>query len=678
MTDSSQATPVERLTPAAHIKMRNPKILHRVYFNDMPPYRDPFGRFLDSWKREMPDYTIMHWNASNCDLDANGWVRQAAAAKSPVFLSEYFRWKALKEFGGVYLDADCEVLNGKRLHAIIDDVFASEQYDSAVGVEDFAAGHPTAQTMIAKPGSALVDFMVRMYDETLSGAMWHWREMRGFIGPQLISLFFMEHGYTAEKGMLPRLEEPAVNAGVKIYPQEYFSPKFAIDGKTLRYTENTCIYHLFANMNMPWTDETKKRLRESPALFSEYIRLLNPLKVLHRIYFGFDGKPDSCAGYLDTWKEQLPGYEVRHWNADNLPMDLNDYVRDLYAKRDHAFLTDYFRWWVLREYGGIYLDADVEIIDGAGVDTLIGELQEADGFDAIIGIDNKPGGWYTAHSMASKPGAAITKFMCRVYEEMGPLRAWRKKAFYLWAPQLTALYFFEAGHHIEGMGTSPHLDLPIVVARVKIYPQDYLSPIVPEKQENGDLFIINGYTERTVVCHHFACSWHDAESPYSSRAEGFVRNQNVRLRDLASTQVGGGVVQQQPDRCIALLDDGQQAADAGYWDEAEAKARQACEISPGNEKAWLQLGSALLARRRLDEAETALRRALFLDERSSPINLHLAAMLMLRGRDGEAMARLRYALDLDPNAEIAWAKMSVPGFKRPALSKLLAFAEVGS
>ncbi len=78
--------------------MKNPKILHRIYFDNMAPYRDPFVRFLDTWKRELPDYRIMQWNASNLDLQANDWVKRAAAERAPVFLSEYFRWWVLKWF----------------------------------------------------------------------------------------------------------------------------------------------------------------------------------------------------------------------------------------------------------------------------------------------------------------------------------------------------------------------------------------------------------------------------------------------------------------------------------------------------------------------------------------------------------------------------------------------------
>src|SRR3990167_4657436 len=91
--------------------------------------------------------------------------------------------EALQRFGGMYLDADCEILDGARLHQLIEDVFASDEYDAAVGVEDYYNGHPTAQTVIAKPNTELVNFMVNMYETTLSGPMWHWREMRGLIGP---------------------------------------------------------------------------------------------------------------------------------------------------------------------------------------------------------------------------------------------------------------------------------------------------------------------------------------------------------------------------------------------------------------------------------------------------------------------------------------------------------------
>lgn len=576
----------------------NPKILHRIYFDDMPPNRDPFGRFLETWKRQLPDYKIMMWNRSNLDLEANEWVRRAAKANSPVFLSEYFRWWALSEFGGIYLDADCEILDGAKLATLADDVFASSDYDAAIGVEEYQNGHPTAQSMIARKDSELVAFMLRMYSKTLSGPLWHWREERGLIGPQLISLYFRDQGFTEHKGFFCRLDAPIVQSRVKVYPQDYFSPKFTIDGTHLNYTDNTCVYHLFANLNMQWDDATKEKMRQEPMLFEEYRgflkgqqaksqELLAPmqeavtdaasvtalvertedaqsitvlgtlhkklkriqtaigpalggksrsLKTLHRIYFGFDGKPDSLTGYLDSWRRELPDYEIKAWNADNLPMDLNEYTKDLAKARDHAFLTDYFRWWVLREYGGTYLDADVEVVNGGAYNQLINELELAKDYDAFIGIDEKGGGWYTAHSMASKPGSALAAAMCEVYEKMGPIRAWRKRAFYLWAPQLTALYFYRNGHNVEGMGTSPNLVDPKVVAGVKIYPQDYFSPVTPIESGTSK-FTVNGVTQNTSLCHHFACSWHEDSSPYASHAAQFRSGPNTLLKEIVDEKL---------------------------------------------------------------------------------------------------------------------------------------------
>lgn len=241
----------------------------------------------------------------------------------------------------------------------------------------------------------------------------------------------------------------------------------------------------------------------------------NPsLKILHRIYFGFDGKPDPYSGYLDSWKEKLPGFEIRHWNADNLPIDACHFSKMMYEFRDHAFLSDYFRWWVLREHGGVYFDADIEIVNGKLFSQLVEELEKSDKHHSFLGIDNKTGGWYTGHSVASRANSPLARFMCEVYEGLGHVSLWRRKIFYFMSPQLTALYFANQGHNVDGMGTMPNIDEPVIIHGVKVYPQEYFSPLTPVMR--GDLggFEIDAYTENTAICHHFSCSWHDADSPY--------------------------------------------------------------------------------------------------------------------------------------------------------------------
>lgn len=256
----------------------NPKIIHRIYFENYKPFKDNFLHYLETWKRELPDYQIMIWNASNLDVSACEWTRRAAADNQPVFLSEYFRWKLLQQYGGIYLDADCEILNGPKLHRLLEDFYGQEKYDAFCGVEEFENGFPTAQTVAAKKGSKLIDFMVSMYEDHLGGPLWHWREKRGLIGPQLMSLYFLENGIKKDMGFFPNLMTPVTAARVKIYPQEYFSPKFSINGSTLRHTENTCVYHLFANLNVDYDEALEKRSTRDQALtFNEYKEHLQAL-----------------------------------------------------------------------------------------------------------------------------------------------------------------------------------------------------------------------------------------------------------------------------------------------------------------------------------------------------------------------------------------------------------------
>ncbi len=651
----------------------NPRLIHRIYFDNFAPFHDPFEHYLESWAREMPGYKVMKWNMSNLDVQSNAWTRKAFEKKAPVFLSEYFRWKVLSEYGGIYLDADCEVLNGRVLHGLIEDLYAATDYDTFFGVEERGNGHPTAQTVAARKGSPLVAFMKSLYEKNLP-ELWEWRERRGLIGPQLMALYFLDRGInTADDGLFKHLDEPVVVDGCKVYPQTYFSPKFTILGQTLDYQEGkTCVYHMFANSNVDFSARKDlKQARERALTYSEYASALEraaafprrfdaswlrtqvgehtgdgiraggrdgvavfgpytelpagefivsvdvetpattgtaaisvtsdggarvlatrslllplpkgscvttprivldapatnievvvriagiseitirgasfdrapaggsarvargSLKTLHRIYFGFDGKPDQFKAYLDTWAEQLPGYRIVHWNASNLPMDLNPYVRQLYKEKDHAFLTDYFRWFVLREHGGTYLDADVEVVNGRLYDQLIEELEDSTDQEAFIGIDERAGGWYTAHSMASKPQSDLSRFMCQLYENFGSFTAWRKKGFYFWAPQLVGLYFTNRGHHKDGMGTTPRLTEPAVISGVKIYPQDWFSPLAPSSDKR-EPFSLNALTPNTCLCHHFACSWHDAGSKFLQYSQVSGGGANVMLRDIAA------------------------------------------------------------------------------------------------------------------------------------------------
>lgn len=88
-------------------------------------------------------------------------------------------------------------------------------------------------------------------------------------------------------------------------------------------------------------------------------------KKIHYVWFGGD-KPEKVLKCIKSWKNILPEYEIIEWNEKNFDiekeMQENKFFRECYKRKLWAFVSDYVRVKVLYEYGGIYLDTDMEII----------------------------------------------------------------------------------------------------------------------------------------------------------------------------------------------------------------------------------------------------------------------------------------------------------------------------
>lgn len=83
-------------------------------------------------------------------------------------------------------------------------------------------------------------------------------------------------------------------------------------------------------------------------------------KIIHYCWFGKGEKPKEIQQYLETWKV-MSGYKIIEWNEDNCNLEENNYISSAYREKKWAFVSDYIRLKALYEYGGIYLDTDVEI-----------------------------------------------------------------------------------------------------------------------------------------------------------------------------------------------------------------------------------------------------------------------------------------------------------------------------
>ena len=85
-------------------------------------------------------------------------------------------------------------------------------------------------------------------------------------------------------------------------------------------------------------------------------------KTIHYCWFGRNKKSPLIEMCIDSWKKYCPNYGIKEWNEDNFDINQCQFVKEAYATKKWAFVSDYARLYILKEHGGIYMDTDVEVI----------------------------------------------------------------------------------------------------------------------------------------------------------------------------------------------------------------------------------------------------------------------------------------------------------------------------
>ena len=100
-------------------------------------------------------------------------------------------------------------------------------------------------------------------------------------------------------------------------------------------------------------------------------------RIIHYCWFGGNPKPDIVKQCIASWKRFCPDWEIREWNESNFDVNAMPYTKEAYAAKKWAFVSDVARLKVISDYGGIYLDTDIELLSS------IEMLRENDAFFAF-------------------------------------------------------------------------------------------------------------------------------------------------------------------------------------------------------------------------------------------------------------------------------------------------------
>ena len=114
-------------------------------------------------------------------------------------------------------------------------------------------------------------------------------------------------------------------------------------------------------------------------------------KLIHYCWLSGEHYPLLIENCIASWKKQLPDYEFILWDKNKIDISSNIWLQQAYENKKYAFAADYIRFYALYHYGGIYLDADVEVLRSFNPlldrDGFIGEDASGDMEAAVIGVE---------------------------------------------------------------------------------------------------------------------------------------------------------------------------------------------------------------------------------------------------------------------------------------------------
>ena len=131
-------------------------------------------------------------------------------------------------------------------------------------------------------------------------------------------------------------------------------------------------------------------------------------KILHTIWINKPGKqtPDYVIKNRESYVKHLSGWEIKLWDETNLPFHLNKYSRQAYESGELGFVGDFFRLWFIDTFGGVYVDGDVELLNGD-----INNLLDNDFFTAI----ENEGGWLGTAVLGGTPNNKVAQDLMKWY-----------------------------------------------------------------------------------------------------------------------------------------------------------------------------------------------------------------------------------------------------------------------
>ena len=213
-------------------------------------------------------------------------------------------------------------------------------------------------------------------------------------------------------------------------------------------------------------------------------------RVIHYCWFGGNPLGEAERKCIDSWKRYLPGYEIVQWSEQNFDIRRCRYAAQAYDARKWAFVSDYARFAILYEHGGLYFDTDVELI--RSIDDIIAK-------GPFMGLerDPEPGNRGSdiavapGLGLAANPGLGLYRLILDSYESSDFVK--QDGSFDLTTVVNRTTKILRQRGLADALGIQS-------VDGINIYPKEFFNP---KDYLTGKIEITNN----TRSIHHFGMSW---------------------------------------------------------------------------------------------------------------------------------------------------------------------------
>ena len=239
-------------------------------------------------------------------------------------------------------------------------------------------------------------------------------------------------------------------------------------------------------------------------------------KILHLVWFGRNPYSKIVNYCLESWKKYCPDYEIMIWNEDSFDINSNQWAKEAYEAKKYAFVSDYVRLYALYNYGGIYLDTDVELIDN--IDFLLSN-------EAFSGYSSDF--WLNTAFMGSVKGNLWIKILLEYYND----RHFKNKDGNLETAENNQIITKQSVEKCNFMLGDRFIDYGHVV----LYDEDVFQPYKKcffDLNSEENLNHIHDFYDikdgKTISIHHFTASWDDSRNGILFKIKAIIRKRLPR------------------------------------------------------------------------------------------------------------------------------------------------------